>query len=215
MTISEINALGTKSGILPSAQAFGSATQSGLAGTPTQPARSPTAANPYFIGGLGTALGQTFRRNFPTERIGAFVQTPMNNRQAQADYGIDQLQLRQTQLSTQKTINQAVVDISNYVIALRQARIRHQAAAQNRILNEQLLDAERRKLVLGASTPYNVLLQQRDLAAARSNEVAALSAYSDARIALDQALGRTLEANHVSLDEARKGVVKAAASPRQ
>ena len=36
--------------------------------------------------------------------------------------------------------------------------------------------------------------------------------YSHARIALDQALGRTLEVNHISMDEAVAGRVRAAPS---
>lgn len=210
---SEISALGTRNGVLPTLQVFAGASQAGLAGTPTYPSappNSPLAANPYLVGGIGNALAQTFRRDFPTERAGAAVLAPIRNRQAQADFGIDQLQLRQTQISTQKALNQVVVDVSNNVIALRQARARHQAAVENRILEEQLLDGEQRKLNLGASTPYNVIQQQRDLAAARSTEVAALAAYISARIALDQALGATLEANRVNIEEARTGVVGSA-----
>jgi outer membrane protein len=203
ITTSQISALGTKSGILPAVQVIGGTSQAGLAGRPTAPLGTRGSADPYFVGGIGDALGQTLRRNFPTERIGAFAQIPIGNRQAQADYGIDQLQLRQTELTTQKTLNQVVVDVSNDLVALRQARARHEAAVQNRILDEQLLDAEQRKLNLGASTPYNVILQQRDLAAAKSTEVAALAAYSNARIALDQALGATLEANHISIDDVK------------
>ena len=148
-----------------------------------------------------------FRRDYPTERIGVFGQVRINNRQAQADEGIDQLQLRQTELTTQKTLNQVQVDVSNYVVALRQARVRYQAAVQNRILQTQLLEAEQRKFVLGASTPYNVVTEQRDLVAAQATEVNALASYQAARIALDETLGTTLEANHVSIGEARSGVV--------
>ena len=201
----EVSALGTKNGVLPSLQVFGAESQAGLAGTPkTVTAAGVTeTANPYFIGGIGTALSQVFQRNFPTERIGAFIQAPVFNRQAQADAGIDQLQLRQTQLTTQRDLNQVAVDVSNYVVALRQARARYAAAAQNRILQQQLLDAEQEKFSLGASTPYNVIQQQRDLAAAQSTEIAALAAYGNARVALDQTLGATLETNHVSIEDAR------------
>ncbi len=156
---------------------------------------------------MSNALGQVLRRNFPTERIGAFIQASIGNRLAQADYGIDQLQLRQTQLTTQKDLNQAAVDVSNYVVALRQARSRYEAAVKNRVLEQQLLDAEQEKYTLGTSTPYNVVQQQRDLATAQSNEIAALVSYSNARVALDQTVGRTLEANHVSIEEARAGRV--------
>ena len=201
----EVSALGTKNGVLPSLQVFGAESQAGLAGTPkTVTAAGVTeTANPYFIGGIGTALSQVFQRNFPTERIGAFIQAPVFNRQAQADAGIDQLQLRQTQLTTQRDLNQVAVDVSNYVVALRQARARYAAAAQNRILQQQLLDAEQEKFSLGASTPYNVIQQQRDVAAAQSTEIAALAAYGNARVALDQTLGATLETNHVSIEDAR------------
>jgi outer membrane protein len=203
VTTAEISALGTRNGVLPSLQVIGGESQAGLSGT-----RASSFANSYFVGGIGTALGEAFRRNFPTERIGAFLQAPIGNRQAQADFGIEQLQLRQTQLTTQKTLNQVAVDVSNNIVALGQARVRYQAAVQNRILQEQLLDAERKKFALGASTPYNVILQQRDLATAHSTETAAMVAYSNARIALDQALGATLETNRISIDDARSGKVQ-------
>ena len=208
VTSAEISAVGTKNGVLPSLVAIGGESQSGLSG---QVGPLP-GADPYFLGGIGNALGQTFRRNFPTERIGAFFQAPIGNRQAQADYGIDQLSLRQTQLSTQKQLNQVSVDMLNSLVALRQARARYQAAVQNRTLQEQLLDSEQKKFMLGASTPYNVIQQQRDLATAHSTEIAAEVAYATARISLDQSLGDTLEANHISIDDAKSGVVPRASS---
>ena len=66
--------------------------------------------------------------------------------------------------------------------------------------------------MLGASTPYNVIQQQRDLATAHSTEIAAEVAYVAARISLDQSVGDTLEANHISIDDAKSGVVPRASS---
>jgi len=54
--------------------------------------------------------------------------------------------------------------------------------------------------------------QQRDLASAQSAEVAALVAYSSARVSLDQTRDTTLEANHISTAEARTGKVGQASS---
>ncbi len=205
----EVSALGTKNGVLPTLVGFGAESHAGLAGTGHDVVAGPfiEKPNPYFVGGVGTALGQIFRRNFPTESIGAFFQAELRNRQAQADYGIDQLQIRQTQLTTQKDLKQAQVDIMNSVVALQQARARYDAAVQNRILQQQLFEAEQKKFALGTSTAYNVVQQQRDLAAAQSTEVSALVAYSNARISLDQARGTTLEANHISVADARAGKV--------
>ena len=212
---SEVSALGTRNGILPTAEVFGGESLAGLAGVPHTAIINGTIekADPYFIGGMGTALGQIFRRNFPTQRIGGFIAAPLQNRQAQADFGIDQLQLRQTQLENQKSRNQAGVDVLNSVVALRQARVRYDAAIKNRELDQQLLDAEQKKLSLGASIPYNVIQQQRDLAAAQSAIIAALVSYSNARVALDQTLGTILETNHISIEDARSGRVARVSLP--
>jgi outer membrane protein len=104
-------------------------------------------------------------------------------------------------------MNQAHVDVTNSVVALRQARARYEAAVQSRILQQQLLDAEEKKFNLGASTPYDVIVEQRDLAAAQSAELAARVSYQSARISLDQTIGATLEVNQISLADAEKGTI--------
>jgi outer membrane protein len=203
----EISALGTINGLLPSAGVLASRSQAGLAGTPKTvniPPFPPFSADPYFKGGIGTSLGQVFRGNFPTESIGVFGSVQIYDRAALADHAIDQLSLRQQQLITAKDMNQAQVDVTNSVVALRQARARYEAAVQSRILQQQLFDAEEKKFNLGASTPYNVVVQQRDLATAQAAELAALVTYQNARISLDQTTGATLEVNHISFSEAEK-----------
>jgi outer membrane protein len=218
LTSSEIAALGTRNGILPLLVGIGSESTAGLAGTPRTAVSSfgVETSNPYFNGGIGTALGQVVRRNFPTNRAAAYFQAPLRNDQAQADFAIDQLQLRQSQIQLNKDLNQVVVDVSNYVVALRQARGRYRAAVQTRILQQQLLDAEQKKLAGGASTPFNVVQQERDLATAQSAEIAALVDFSNARLALDQTLGTTLEKNHVDIEDARSGrVQRVSSAPEQ
>ena len=60
---------------------------------------------------------------------------------------------------------------------------------------------------LGASTAYQIVLDQQNVASAESSQVQALANYSHARIGLDQALGRTLEANNITFDEALAGTI--------
>ncbi|HTB17474.1 MAG TPA: TolC family protein [Bryobacteraceae bacterium] len=211
---SEISALGTRNGILPLLVGIVSESAAGLAGQPRTVVSSfgVQTANPYFNGGIGTAVGQVLRRDFPTNRAVAYFQTPLQNNQAQADYAIDQLQLRQSQIQLSKDLNQVAVDVSNYLVAMRQAQGRYRAAVQTRILEQQLLDAEQKKLAGGASTPFNVVQQERDLVVAQSSEIAALVDFSNARVALDQTLGTTLERNHVAIEDAREGKVQRASS---
>lgn len=197
----EVSAVGTRNGTLPTLQVFASMTQAGLSGS--QQGR----ADQYFVGGIGTALGQVFRRDFPSQQVTPIFAVQIHDRQALADNAIDLLQLRQTELTNQKSANQVQVEVQNYVIALRQARARYEAASRSRVLQQQLFAGEQEKLGLGASTSSDVVQLQRDLTTAEAAEISAEAAYSQARIALDQALGRTLAVNHVSIDEARKGVV--------
>ncbi len=231
----QTSALNTENGVLPQLVGIASASSQGLSGTqrivsaggasttggsgaippgflPCPPSLGGPKqvcqeADKYFVGGIGTALGQMIRRNFPSQNGGGFFSANIRNRQAQADYAIDQLSMRQSEVSMHKDLNQVAVDVSNQSIGLQQARARYQAAVRSRILQEQLLDAEQKKFKLGASTTYLVVQEQRDLAAAQSSEVASLVAYSNARVALDQTLGTTLQVNHISLDEAKTGLI--------
>ena len=201
----EVSSLGTRNGVLPTIQLQASRSTSGLAGAPRL-VRGVTA-DPRFAGGIGTGLEQVFAQNFPTETIGGGGRFSVQNRQAQADYGIDQLSLRQQQLTTTKDMNQAQVDVMNAVVAIRQARARYDAAAQNRILQEKLYDAEQKKYAAGESTTYNVTQQLRDFTNAQASELAALVTYQNARTNIDQVTGAILENNHISIGEAQSGKV--------
>jgi outer membrane protein TolC len=206
---SEVSILGTRNGVLPGLTAFGSMSNAGLSGSPRSVEFQGRVQqpDPYFVGGIGNALAQIFRRNFPSERVGAAFSGPLLNRQAQADYAIDELTLRQTQLTDRKAVNQVQVDLMNYVVAVQQTRARYEAAVANRVLEDQLFVTEQRKYALGVSTPYLVTQQQRDLVTAQSAEIAAAVSYENARIGLNQTLGRTLEAANVTIEEALGGKV--------
>jgi outer membrane protein len=182
------------------------------AGTPSTP-HSAGAVDPYFLGGYGTALSQLFRRNFPNYSVGFQFNVPLRNRSAQADMISSQLSLRQQEIRQQQQNNQIRVDVTNALIAVQQARAVHNAAVKTRVLQERTLDAEQKKYTLGASTNYLVIQAQRDLAAALSTEVAARSSYTKARVTLDQAVGRTLDANSIQIDEAISGKVSRPPSP--
>jgi len=200
---SEISALGTQNGLLPTLQVLASASNSGLAGV-NSPNPGEPPPPPSFVGGVGTVFGQIVRRDFPSERAAILFQGAIHNRQAQGDYGVDQLQLRQGDLVARRTLDQLVVDISNQTVALRQARARYSAAADTRILQQQLLEKQQQSFFLGASTVADVITAEQALVTAQAAEITALSSYSHARVSLDQVLGETLEKNHISSDDALK-----------
>jgi outer membrane protein TolC len=171
-------------------------------------------SNPaFFIGGYGTVLSQLFARNFPNYSVGFSLNIPIRNRAAQAAAITDELTYRQQQLALQRLENQVRVDVQNGIIGLTQARAQYESATKARILQEQTLDAEQKKLALGASTIYNVILANRDLVTAQSNEVTAEAAYAKARVEMDRATGQILYHNNISLDEAFRGKVSRPPSP--
>jgi outer membrane protein TolC len=205
----EIAIRGTRSELLPTLDVVGQLTNNALAGE-----LGPTAGgNAFFIGGYGTVLSQLFARNFPTYSIGLSLNIPIRNRAAQADLINGALVLRQQQLGLQRLQNQVRVDVQNAQIGLQQGRAQYQSAIKQRILQQQTVDAEQKKLAVGASTTYNVILTQRDLVTAESNEVTAQSAYAKAKVEVDRATGQTLYNNNISLEDAFQGVVSRPPSP--
>jgi outer membrane protein len=201
---------GSKNALLPTLDAVVNISNNALAGQPTTlpaPAGTVHSNNQFFIGGYSSVLSQLFQRNFPSYAAGFNLNIPLRNRAAQAQVLNDELTLRQQQLGLQRLENQVRVDVQNALIGLTQARAQYQSAIRQRALQAQTLDAEQKKLALGASTIYNVIQDQQSLTAAESNEVAARAAYARAKVELDRSTGQILTNNDISLDEAFRGTV--------
>jgi len=202
----QMNLVGIKSSLKPTLSAFAELTNNGLTGALTAFGMSQLGIAP-LVGGYGNLLGEIFRRNYPNYSAGFSLNIPLRNRAAQADYATSLLELRQNQLNLRKNINQIRVDVQNALIGLEQARARYEAAVKSRQLQEQTLEGDQKRYTLGATVAYQVVQDERDLATAQSAEVQSMANYTHARIALDQALGTTLQVNHVTIDEALKGRV--------
>ena len=202
----KLNLVGIKNSLKPTLQAFAELTNNGLTGDITAAGLMQPGV-PYLAGGYGNLLAQIFRRNFPNYSAGFSLNIPLRNRAAQSDYVTSLIEIRQNELALQKNINQVRVDVQNSVIGLQQARARYDAAVKARALQQETLDADQKKQALGATTVYQVIQDQRDLATAQSAEVQAMANYTHARISFDLALGTTLESNHISLQEALAGHV--------
>ena len=199
---------GTKNALLPSLSAYAEFTNHGLAG-PVNPLYNNCCGTPnsYFVGGTGSVASQILDRDFPDYSAGFSFNIPFRNRTAQADYVTDELQLRQRELQLQRAINQVRVDVKTAAIGLDQARARYQTAVDTRELAEQTLAAEQKRFQSGISTVALVIQAQKDLATDQDAEVQAMANYTHAKIFFDTAMGRTLEVNHISMQEALDGHV--------
>lgn len=176
-------------------------------GTPTGNFTSTPVLGPsaFFQSGLGDALDSIFSNDFPSYTVQLSLTIPIRNRSAQADSARALLEQRQAETRLRQLQNGVVVEVRNAQIALEQDRARVEAAQKARTLAEQTLDAEEKKLKLGASTIFFVIQAQRDLANARNTELRALVDLAKARVDFERALGRTLEVNHITVADAKGG----------
>jgi outer membrane protein len=170
----------------------------------------PTAFNTTTTtkpGGLSDALDAMINSKFPTYAAGLNLTLPIRNRSAQADNARALLDQRQLEVQYRSTQNAIVLSVRNALIALQQGRAQVGAAAKARELAQQTLDAEQKKYQLGSSTSYQVVLRSRDLTAAQGTELRAKANLEEAAVNFNQAMGRTLEVNHIVVADARRGKV--------
>lgn len=202
-----------RNAMLPTVTAFGFYGSRGLSGVGgiVDPATGQRSI--VNVGGYGTSLTQALQGDFPDYAFGLSISIPLKNRVAQAEMARAQIEERQAQTRYRRTVNSIIVDVRNAQIALAQNRARIDAAIKARELAQETLDAEQKKFQLGASTIFLVIQAQRDLAEARSQEVRALVDFERARVDFDRALGRTLERSHITLEDAKSGVVTARSTP--
>jgi outer membrane protein TolC len=198
---------GSKNALLPTLNAFTELTNNGLTGSPNVLGSFLGLPSPYLVGNYGNLLSQIFRRNYPNYSAGFQLNIPFRNRAPQADYVQDQLNVRQGELQLQKAINQVRVDVKNAIVSLQQARARYETAVATRLLQQQTLDAEQMRFKFGESSIATVVQAQRDLATDQTAEVESMANYTHAKIAFEQAVGRTLDVNHISIEEAESGRV--------
>ncbi len=211
MNNTELGLVGVRNGMLPSADLTFDITNNALAGQLNDNfVASPGQQNvvsPFFLGGLDNTLGQLFRRNFPDYQVRLQVNIPLKNRQARADLTASLLEKRQQEIRLVQATNGVRSEVQSAVIQVQQARARFKAAMKAQELQQKTLEAEQKKFNLGASTIFQVVQAQRDLANARTTVIITQNVYISARINLDRATGHTLTANNISIAEAYDGVV--------
>jgi outer membrane protein TolC len=154
------------------------------------------------IGGVPLPPTTTGVSQASVYEAGVQLNLPFRNRIAQADAARDEMQLRQMQARVQQLANQIRDEIENAAIAVDVARTAYAAAVRSRMYQEQLLQAEKEKLSVGASTNFFIVQDESYLAQARSTEVVARSTYIKSRVALQRALGTLVEDSGIQLDDA-------------
>jgi outer membrane protein len=224
----EISNKAVRSALLPSLDLFAYYGGSGLAGAQNQanlcanlsslqqafgcagppiPVTSPSYIPPAQPVSYATALNQTVDSSAPDKGVGVTLNIPIRNRAGQATQIRSEMEYRQAQMRLQQIENEIRIEVRNAQFTLTQNRAAVAAAQAAVALGRTSLDAEQKKLNLGASTSTLVLQNQSALATAESTLVSAMSAYERSRIELDRATGLLLDHNGIIMADAELGQV--------
>jgi outer membrane protein len=211
----EITLKGARHALLPALDVYGFYGSAALGGSQSANAINFRTGLPYDPGtfpssGYGTVLNNLFNSSAPDKGAGFSMTIPIRNREAQAQQARSLMEYRQAELRLAQLYTQIRMQVVNAQFALTNDRAQVQASLAARDYAQQSLDAEQKKLHLGASTTAAVLQQERNLAVAENNLIAANAAFAKDRAGLYQILATTLQHYGINLQDAAKGAVNTA-----
>jgi outer membrane protein TolC len=213
----EITLKGARNQLLPALDVYGFYGSSALGGSqsPNSCEGFGTTCTHYPPGffpttNYGGVLQNLFNSTAPDKGVGFSMTIPIRNRSAQAQQARSLMEYRQAELRLAQLYTQIRMQVVNAQFALTNDRAEVQSSLAARDYAQQSLDAEQKKLHLGASTTANVLQQERNLAIAENNLIAANAAFAKDRAGLYQVLATTLQHYGINLQDAAKGTVNTA-----
>ena len=145
------------------------------------------------------AVSQLGTPTYPTYTVGLVLNVPIGNRAAQSNYIHAELFRDQGKASLRGLELTIVQQVREGVRRVEAFARRVDANRAARVLAEEQLRVEQRRLEAGVSTTFNVLSFQRDLTAAQANEIQAITDYNKALANLDSVQGTVLERNRIEM----------------
>jgi outer membrane protein len=134
---------------------------------------------------FGSVLNQLFANQYPTWTVGVSVSYPIGHATEDANYARAQLEHRQSEERLKSAESRAIQQVRNAWRKIEMNAKRIETTRAARELAEQRLDAERKRFEVGISTSFLVIQAQRDLAQAKTSELAAILAYDLALVDFD------------------------------
>jgi outer membrane protein TolC len=157
--------------------------------------------------GYSSVVSNLFNSSAPNKGVEFNLNIPIRNRPAQAEQARSEIEYQQAEMRLQQLYVQIRMQVINDQYALTNDRASVTAAEASQQYNRQSLDADIKKLHLGAATTADVLQQQRNLAAADAQLISARASYAIARAALEEALSSTLDRYGISIVNAAGGQI--------
>jgi outer membrane protein TolC len=210
LTNSEVSRKSIRNQLRPAVDLYAFYGASALAGDQNALCTSSTRCPPpgtISPTGYTDAFGNLFNSTAPDKGVGVNLVFNLRNRQNQADNVRSELEYRQAQLSLQQTENTITLQVRQAQFALQQNYVALEAAIAARDYAGQSLDAEQKKLTMGASTSTLVLQASSNLTQAESNVLIAATNYEKSKVQLDLSTAETLTRLGIDPVDAEAGKV--------
>lgn len=170
------------------------------------------AIGPTIPGGIGSAYSQIFQNRSPEYAASLNLNLPLRNRSAQAANAQDQLIERRDKLSDQRQRSTIFSNVSEALTAVKLDAAQVEQATKATELAQQSYDYEVKKFNFGNSDTFKIVQYVLVLNGAKLSELQAKANYEIALANFNQALGRTLTANNITIADHRNGSIELNAS---
>ncbi len=195
-----------KNQVLPALNLTASYGNPGIGGD----SHDPTTGAILSTGNFGDAFQQVIDRKFKNWSVGLNFSFPILNRAARGAYGAARYLWESDKALYTTTEQNVVVDVRAAARAIDTARRQIVAAQKGRELAEKNLDAVKKKYDNGMSTSFEVTQIQRDLSAARTTELQALTVFRKAVAAYHYSIADILDWKGIQVE----GLPETAPPPR-
>jgi outer membrane protein TolC len=156
-----------------------------------------------FTNGFGANYGGNLDAltsgDFVSYSVGVVLTVPLGNRAAESTHTKARLTADQAKTSLKQLELQITQQVREAVRRVEAFAKRVEANRAARVLAEEQLRVEQRRLEAGVSTTFNVLSFQRDLSVAEANELRAIADYFEALTNLENVRGTVLEAHQIEM----------------
>jgi len=166
---------------------------------------SPTCPLP----GPGISIGNDYKDsydNFFTKGAadrfvgGAVFSIPIPNTAGRHGVSKSELELRRAMVSKRRVEQQIVLEVRLAARQLTAAQEGIEASQRRVVAAEEQLRAEKIRLEYGESTPFDVLLRERDLVGAETEKIFAFRVYRTSVTDLDRFQGTILQTRNIAID---------------
>lgn len=156
----------------------------------------------YGYNGIGsdfaTSRTDARRQTYVASSAGVTVSIPLTSAAERGRARAAKLRQRQAETDLERLEQDILIDVSNAAQQVDSTRGRVVATQTARTLNEEMLEADLKRLRAGTGSTFNVLYQQEQLSSAENAAAQALADHRKALAEYDRQTGRTLATYHIA-----------------